>query len=118
MEDLGIRKELHLLSNSDTYDIPNSCYTLTKDKSILLCKFLRDDKFPYGYAGNLERCVNMDGCKVQGLTWMAIPSILLCKFLRDDKFPYGYAGNLARCVNMDGCKVQGLKTHDSHILLQ
>ena len=67
LEDLGIRKELHLKQNGDSYVMPPAYYTLTKDKSIALCEFLRDVKFPDGYAANLTRCINMDGRKVQGL---------------------------------------------------
>lgn len=67
LEDLGIRKELHLKQNGDSYVMPHACYTLTEDKSIALCEFLRDVKFPDGYAANLTRCINMDGRKVQGL---------------------------------------------------
>ncbi|WVZ56366.1 LOW QUALITY PROTEIN: hypothetical protein U9M48_006912, partial [Paspalum notatum var. saurae] len=67
LEDLGIRKELHLIRNGDSYDRPHACYTMTNDQRVEFCKFLKDVKFPDGYAANLARCVDMDGHKVQHL---------------------------------------------------
>ncbi|WVZ93355.1 hypothetical protein U9M48_039342, partial [Paspalum notatum var. saurae] len=67
LEDLGIRKELHLVQNGDAYDRPHACYTMTNDQRDEFCKFLRTVKFPDGYAANLARCVDMDGHKVQHL---------------------------------------------------
>ncbi|WVZ64567.1 hypothetical protein U9M48_014065 [Paspalum notatum var. saurae] len=67
LENLGIRKELYLVQNGDSYVRPHACYTMTNDQRAAFCKFLRDVKFPDGYAANLTRCVDEDGHKVQYL---------------------------------------------------
>ncbi len=49
----------------DSYYVPSACYAMNKDQKIAFCEFLRNVKFPDGYASNLARCIS--GCKVQGL---------------------------------------------------
>jgi hypothetical protein len=41
-------------------------YFVQKKKKAF-CDFLREVKFPYGFASNISRCINADGTKVQGL---------------------------------------------------
>ncbi|WVZ83970.1 hypothetical protein U9M48_031056 [Paspalum notatum var. saurae] len=80
LENLGIRKELHLVQNGDSYVRPHACYTMTNDQRAAFCKFLRDVKFPDGYAANLTRCVDEDGHKVDVLQRMKVEiPIILCK---------------------------------------
>lgn len=67
LQDMGIRDELHLKKNGNSYDMPSACYSLNKEQKIAFCDFLRGVKFPDGYASNLARCISADGCKVQGL---------------------------------------------------
>jgi hypothetical protein len=38
-----------------------------KKKKKAFCDFLREVKFPDGFASNISRCINADGTKVQGL---------------------------------------------------
>jgi hypothetical protein len=67
LKDLGIRKELQFKENGDSCEMPNARYTLSKKKKKAFCDFLREVKFPYGFASNISRCINADGTKVQGL---------------------------------------------------
>ncbi len=65
LEDMGIRQDLHLRPEGDSYYVPSACYAMNKDQKIAFFDFLRNVKFPDGYASNLARCIS--GCKVQGL---------------------------------------------------
>jgi hypothetical protein len=67
LKDLGIRKELQFKENGDSCEMPNARYTLSKKKKAAFCDFLREVKFPDGFASNISRCINADGTKVQGL---------------------------------------------------
>ena len=40
---------------------------LVQRKKKVFCDFLREVKFPDGFASNISRCVSADGTKVQGL---------------------------------------------------
>jgi hypothetical protein len=67
LKDLEIRKELQFKENGDSCEMPNARYTLSKKKKKAFCDFLREVKFPDGFASNISRCINADGTKVQGL---------------------------------------------------
>ncbi|XP_040382650.1 uncharacterized protein LOC102715326 [Oryza brachyantha] len=67
LQDQGIRTELHLKDNGNSYIKPAACYTMNKEQKKSFCQFLSGVKFPDGYASNLTRCVDLDGYKVQGL---------------------------------------------------
>jgi hypothetical protein len=67
LKDLGIRKELQFKENGDSCEMPNARYTLSKEKKKAFCDFLREVKFPDGFASNISRCINANGTKVQGL---------------------------------------------------
>jgi len=67
LEDMGIRKNLHLVRNGNSYTIPHAPYTMTKKQKTDFCDFLKSVKFPDGYASNLAKCVTADGCNLQGL---------------------------------------------------
>ncbi|WVZ84331.1 hypothetical protein U9M48_031373 [Paspalum notatum var. saurae] len=60
LEDMGIRKHLHLKRDGDSYSVPKASY-------IAFRRFLRSVKFPDGYASNLATCISADGCNLQGL---------------------------------------------------
>ncbi|XP_065849621.1 uncharacterized protein [Euphorbia lathyris] len=47
--------------------MPQACYTLTTAERKKFCQWLKDVKFPDGYALNLTRCVNLDNGKVSGM---------------------------------------------------
>ncbi|KAK8947367.1 hypothetical protein KSP39_PZI007390 [Platanthera zijinensis] len=65
LRDLNIRKELHLIRNGSTIIKPQACYNLSSDEKKRFCNFLKNVKFPDGYASNISRCVK-DG-KIYGL---------------------------------------------------
>jgi hypothetical protein len=67
LADFEIRNELQLLDSGDSYDMPKARYTLSKAKSTQFCNFLKEAKFPDGYASNIQRCLNADSIKWQGL---------------------------------------------------
>ncbi|KAL3826143.1 hypothetical protein ACJIZ3_022172 [Penstemon smallii] len=68
LEDLNIRKELHLKKRIDgSYSMPPACYTMSKKEKQKFCEFLKSVKFPDGYASNISRCVNISEGKVSGL---------------------------------------------------
>jgi hypothetical protein len=64
---MGIRKNLHLIPNGNSYTKPHAPYTMTKKQKANFCDFLKTVKFPNGYASSLATCVTTDGCNLQGL---------------------------------------------------
>ena len=68
LEDMNIRKELHLIKRSDgKYIMPAACYTLSKDEKQGFCEFLKSVKFPDGYASNISRCISINDGRISGL---------------------------------------------------
>ena len=67
LKDLGIKEELQLTEDGDSCEMPNARYTLSNKQKMAFCDFLRQVKFPYGFASNITRCVNAEGTSVQGL---------------------------------------------------
>ena len=67
LADLNIRPELQLQHSGDSYDMPKARYTLSKSKKTEFLNFLKDAKFPDGYASNIQRCLIADAIKWQGL---------------------------------------------------
>jgi len=67
LEDMGIRKKLHLKANGNSYSVPHAPYKMTKAQISAFCAFVKNVKLPDGYASNLARCVSVDECKVQAL---------------------------------------------------
>ena len=67
LEDMGIRKNLHLIHDGNSYTMPHAPYTMTKSQKSDFCDFLKSVKFPDGYASNLATCVTADGSNLQGL---------------------------------------------------
>jgi hypothetical protein len=67
LEDMGIRKHLHLKRNVDKYSAPHAPYTMNKIQKVAFCDFIRSVKFPDGYASNLATHITADGCNIQGL---------------------------------------------------
>jgi len=66
LQDMGIRHHLHLQQHGNTVKMFDAPYVLNKESRIRFCKFLKDVKFPQGYAANLGRYISADGTKVQG----------------------------------------------------
>ncbi|GER39830.1 dual-specificity RNA methyltransferase RlmN [Striga asiatica] len=67
LEDMKIRKELHLTKRSDgKYNMPVACYVMNKKEKQEFCEFLKSVKFPDGYASNISRCVSSRDQKISG----------------------------------------------------
>ncbi|XP_042964708.1 uncharacterized protein LOC122298930 [Carya illinoinensis] len=64
---LGIKQELHLQEHGQKLIMPPACYTLHGDDRRSVCEWLQAVKFPYGFAGNIARCVTLNGCKISGM---------------------------------------------------
>ncbi|RVX00750.1 hypothetical protein CK203_026403 [Vitis vinifera] len=58
LQDMKIRKELHLVLHGNKYLKPHACYTLTSMERREFCAFLKSIKFPDGYAANISKRVN------------------------------------------------------------
>ena len=68
LEDMNIRKELHLIKRSDgKYVMPATCYTLSKAERQGFCEFLKSVKFRDGYASNISRYASINDGKISGL---------------------------------------------------
>jgi hypothetical protein len=67
LEDMGVRKNLHLKHDGDSYTLPRAPFMMTKDQKLAFCVFIKNVKFPDGYASSLSRCISADECKVQAL---------------------------------------------------
>ncbi|KAJ0492169.1 putative Transposase-associated domain-containing protein [Helianthus annuus] len=67
LEDMNIRKELHLVRKNDHWVKPHASYVLTRDERKQFCNLLSSVRFPDGYAGNLAKNVNVEDGKVYGL---------------------------------------------------
>lgn len=49
------------------YEWPEAPYALSRELAHAFYQFLRELRFPDGYASNFAKCVSSDGTKVQGL---------------------------------------------------
>ena len=67
LEDMNIRKELHLIKRSDGKYVMPANYTLSKAERQGFCEFLKFVKFLDGYASNIARCSSINDGKISGL---------------------------------------------------
>jgi hypothetical protein len=67
MQNLGIRQDQHPVVENGKYTLAPSLHSLDKDQKKMLCTFLQGVRMPDGYASNIKRCVDVNGCKVSGL---------------------------------------------------
>ena len=67
LQDLNIRKELHLKKVRDKWIKPPACYTLSTSERRSFCEFLKSVKFPDGYVANISRNVNVKDGRIMGL---------------------------------------------------
>ena len=58
---------LELHRDETTNKFPKACYNLEKDAKEALCKWLKELRFPDGYASNMGRCVDMKKHKLFGM---------------------------------------------------
>ena len=94
LEDMNIRKELHLIKRSDgKYVMPAACYTLSKAERQGFCEFLKSVKFLDGYASNISRCASINDGKISGLKSHD------CHVLLQQLLPIGIHGYLKKEVS-------------------
>lgn len=67
LEEMGIRKELHLIPRGDKFIIPSASYTLSSTEKKAFCEWLKSVKFPDGFASNISRCVNVNDGRISGM---------------------------------------------------
>ncbi|GLU10523.1 hypothetical protein SLE2022_273170 [Rubroshorea leprosula] len=62
------RSELELIPQDDGTAIkPNASYVLSRQQRALICQWLKELRFPDGYASNIARCVNMQELRLFGM---------------------------------------------------
>ncbi|XP_062075870.1 uncharacterized protein LOC133779997 [Humulus lupulus] len=67
LQDLNIRKQLHMKKKGNNWLKPVACYTLSAKERQEFCTFIKSVKFPDGYAGNISQNINMKDGKLFGL---------------------------------------------------
>ncbi|KAL0546655.1 hypothetical protein IC582_016567 [Cucumis melo] len=67
LQDLKIRKDLHLVEVGNRLVKPHVSYTLTTSERVEFYKFLKSVKFPDGFVFNISRCVHEREGKISGL---------------------------------------------------
>jgi hypothetical protein len=67
MQNLEIQQDQHPVVENGKYTLPPSLCSLDRDQKKMLCIFLQGVRMPDGYASNIKRCVDVNGCKVSGL---------------------------------------------------
>ena len=67
LQDMNMRKELHLVRNGDRYIKPRATYTLTLHERKDFCNFVKTIKFPDGYAANISKSVSVKDGKLGSL---------------------------------------------------
>ncbi|CAN1761750.1 hypothetical protein LINPERHAP1_LOCUS8021 [Linum perenne] len=93
LESMGIRKELHLIKRSEgKYVKPHACYTMTREERKDFCQFLKEVKFPDGYASNISRCSNVVEGKISGMKSHD------CHILLQRLLPVGIRGSMDQRV--------------------
>ena len=58
LEDLKIRKDLHLIEVGNRLVKPHASYTFTSSERVAFCKYLKLVKFFKEFVSNISRCVN------------------------------------------------------------
>ncbi|KAF5470851.1 hypothetical protein F2P56_011339 [Juglans regia] len=67
LEDLGLRKELHLQHNGNHTSMSLACYMLNVTERRSFFARLSEVKFPDGFASNIAWCVNITEGKIMGM---------------------------------------------------
>lgn len=67
LEDMNIRKELHLQHRGSSIVKPHACYKLSRDEKHGFLKFIESVCFPDGFAANISNGVNYKEGKIAGL---------------------------------------------------
>ncbi|XP_042983138.1 uncharacterized protein LOC122312562 [Carya illinoinensis] len=67
LEDLGLRKELHLQHHGNHTYMSLACYMLNVIERRSFCARMAEVKFPDGFASNITQCVNVNEGKIMGM---------------------------------------------------
>ena len=67
LQDLKIRKNLHLIEVDNRLVKPHASYTLTSSEGVAFWKYLKSVKFPLRFVYNISRCVKDRDRKISGL---------------------------------------------------
>ncbi|XP_059302828.1 uncharacterized protein LOC132054886 [Lycium ferocissimum] len=67
LKDMNIRKELWLQHDGSSCTMPAACYTMSKKEKKKFWAFVKDVKFPDGYASNISGCVSEDDGQISRL---------------------------------------------------
>ncbi|XP_041003891.1 uncharacterized protein LOC121249242 [Juglans microcarpa x Juglans regia] len=67
LEDLGLKKELHLQHDGNHTSMSLACYMLNVTERRRFCARLSKVKFSDGFASNIARCVNITKGKIMGM---------------------------------------------------
>ena len=67
LEDMNIRRELHLIESNGQCSKPPTAYVLSRTKRRTFCRFLKSVQFSDGFASNLSRNVVEEQGKLYGL---------------------------------------------------
>ena len=67
LEDMNIRRELHLIESNGQCSKPPTTYVLSRTKRRTFCRFLKSVQFSDGFASNLSRNVVEEQEKLYGL---------------------------------------------------
>ena len=94
LQDLKIRKDLHLREVGNKFVKPHATYTLTNSERIAFCKFMKSVKFPDGFISNISRCVNDKDGKISDLKTHD------CHVLLHQLLPIGVRAYLPKSVSI------------------
>ena len=61
------RPNLNLFEQDGKTLKPKAQYALSRPQVKIICEWIKQLKFPDGYASNISRCVNLEECKLYGL---------------------------------------------------
>jgi len=61
------RPKLELVLENEKYKKPKATYVLNSDQRRMVCEWIKQLKFPDGYASNISRCINVDEGKIYGM---------------------------------------------------
>ena len=65
--DMGIRDQLHSVSQGDRTYLPPVCHTMSTTKNKIFCNCLKNMKVPQGYSLNIKSLVSINELKLVGL---------------------------------------------------
>ena len=65
--ELGLKRDLHLISQQNTFSMPMACYHFTKEEKAKVLKFIQQLKFPDGLASNMSRCIKNGEFQLSGM---------------------------------------------------